>query len=119
MSGRGQFSAGRGGSGGTKPAGRDERKGRARNAQLQKMEHKQNDEADFFFRCVQQAKSGKKRSNSKMSETELFGSGAGAGGGINFDMYDKIEVARKGESSREIPALEDFQDLYKVSLSLV
>ena len=107
-------SGGRGGGGGGERGGggdRTARKAGKRQAQLQKMDAKASEEANFFRREVQRL--GGRRPQSKIRTiTELFGTQGTAG--INFSQYSAIKVSRSGRDADAVPSLPDFRQLASV-----
>ena len=97
---------------------REERKGNRRNTQAFKVDKKQEEEAAYFFQCVDAIKTGRqKAAGETYTERELFGgdgktgTAAASAGGINFDKYDSIVVTRSGPHAYDAKALDDFQTL--------
>ena len=116
--GGGGFGSGFGGVGGGKPSKMDRKQSR-RNAQMAKVQEKQNSEASFFWDCVRRGGGktfARQRDTSAAAAAALFG--AQTSSGINFSQYEAIPVTRAGGggaagavSEAAVPALTDFVSL--------
>mmetsp|Transcript_14494 Transcript_14494/g.24041 ORF Transcript_14494/g.24041 Transcript_14494/m.24041 type:complete len:765 (-) Transcript_14494:267-2561(-) len=92
-------------------------KERRRNAQAQKVEQKNKENADFFWQCAQTEKINREKGiykkPSEASKKTLFARQESSG--INFSQYDKIEVTRSGpEGCEAIPEMDNFLKLKSV-----
>ena len=92
---------------------REDRKASRTAIQNAKVNAKHNQEANHFFSAARRNAGRRRPRGAGESERDLFKASDQGSGGINFDKYDAIEVARSGPDANSVPALETFTELYE------